>query len=197
MIAQITGQVLAAREHERGCEVVVDVGGIGYRVAVTPSTLSRLSALGQSVTLHTHLHVREDEMSLFGFESLDERDLFEILIAASGVGPKMGLAILATHSPRALRTLISAGDAEALTLVPGIGVKRAQKLILELRDKISAPALEAVLPAPESAIGDVSAALAGLGYSPAEIRRALAGTSPDEAPEVILREALSALGQSA
>lgn len=197
MIAQITGEVVTARDYDRGCELVVDVGGIGYRVAVTPSTLSHLSALGERATLHTYLHVREEEMSLYGFESLEERDLFEILIGASGVGPKVGLAILATHSPRALRTLVSAGDTEALTLVPGIGVKRAQKLLLELRDKISGPVLEAVIPAVESGIGDVTAALAGLGYSPAEIREALAGISPDEAPEIILREALRALGRSA
>lgn len=197
MIAQITGEILTVRESERGCEAVVDVGGIGYRVAVTPSTLSRLSSSAERVTLYTYLHVREEELSLYGFEGSEERDLFEVLIGASGVGPKVGLAILATHSPRALRTLVSAGDAEALTLVPGIGVKRAQKLLFELRDKISGPALEAVLPATESGIGDVSAALAGLGYSPAEIRRALAGISTDDAPEAILREALRALGQSA
>ncbi|RIK07371.1 MAG: Holliday junction branch migration protein RuvA [Acidobacteria bacterium] len=197
MISQVSGEVVMAREHERGCEVVLDVGGIGYRISVTPSTLANLSALGERVTLHTYLHVREEEMSLYGFESSEERDLFEILIGASGVGPKVGQAILATHSPRALRTLISAGDTEALTLVPGIGSKRAQKLLLELRDKISRPALEAVPPAADSAIGDVSAALSGLGYSAAEIREALAGVSADEEPEAILREALRALGQSA
>lgn len=197
MIDQITGEVLVARDHHRGCEVVVNAGGIGYRVAVTPATLSRLSVLGERATLHTYLHVREEEMSLYGFENMEERDLFEILIGASGVGPKVALAILATHSPRALRTLVSAGDTEALTLVPGIGVKRAQKLLLELRDKISGPVLEAVIPTVESGIGDVSAALAGLGYSPAEIRDTLAGISADEAPEAMLREALRALGKSA
>lgn len=197
MIAQIAGEVLTAREHDRECEIVVGVGGIGYRVAVTPATLSRLPAIGELTTLYTYLHVREEGIALYGFESIEERDLFEVLISASGVGPKVGLAILATHSPRALRTLVSAGDAEALTLVPGIGAKRAQKLLLELRDKISGPVLEAVSPAMESGMGAASVALAGLGYSPAEIREALTGISADEPPEVILREALRTLGRSA
>lgn len=196
MIAQIRGAVISTRETDRGCEAVLDVGGIGYRVSVTPATLVNLSAHADEATLYTHLHVREEEMSLYGFETPDERDLFEILIGASGVGPKVGIAILATHSTRALRMVISSGDTEALTLVPGIGTKRAQKLLLELRDKVSAPILEAVPAVEESVAGDVSAALGGLGYTPAEIRGALAEVSNEGGPEVILRDALKVLGRN-
>lgn len=197
MIDLLSGTVILARESGRGCEVVIDVGGVGFRVTVLPSAMERISSSGEKVTLFTHLCVREDDLSLYGFETSEERDLFEMLIKASGVGPKVGMAILATHSPDSLLRLIEAGDAGGLTLVPGIGLKRAERLILELRDKIGAMATGRPSIDSRSGHGDVAAALAGLGYSAPEIRLAIAALPDDGDPETLLRDALKVLATQA
>lgn len=189
MIERIRGS-LAAKRHDA---VLVDVGGIGYRIAMTPRGIAELPGTGREVVVHTHLYVREDQMALYGFESADERDLFGILLGASGVGPKLALAILATLPPRQLQHAVLAEDAGALTSVPGIGKKTAQKLILDLRSRLELPDAELV---PSSPIAEVRDALEGLGYQTAEVREALSGIEESGSVEVMLKAALRKLGRS-
>jgi holliday junction DNA helicase RuvA len=158
---------------------VIDVGGVGYRVFLTPKALAALPR-GEDVVVHTVTYVREDALSLYGFLSAEERHAFELLLGASGVGPKLALALLSVHSPEALRHAVSAGDADALTLVPGIGRKGAARLLLELRGKLGdgAPDLPAD-PATRPAYAEVREALAALGYAPAEVKAALEALPED------------------
>jgi Holliday junction DNA helicase RuvA len=172
--------------------VLIDVGGIGYRVAMTPRAIAALAGRGRDSVVHTHLHVREDSMSLYGFETADERDLFRLLLGASGVGPKLALAILGTLAPAELQRAVLAEDSGALTAVPGIGRKSAQRLILELRSRFEMPD---VSPDPSTPLSEVREALEGLGYQPAEVREALSGLADDgRAVEQLLRAALQKLG---
>ena len=175
---------------------VIDVGGVGYRVFLTPKALASLPRGGE-VLVHTVTYVREDALALYGFLSADERHAFELLLSASGVGPRLALALLSVHSPDALRRAVSADDAAALTLVPGIGRKGAARLVLELKGKLGdgAPELPAD-PGGRPAYAEVREALAALGYAPAEIKAALeslpedAGTLPTQE---LLRLALRGL----
>jgi Holliday junction DNA helicase RuvA len=168
---------------------VIDVGGVGYRVFLTPKALASLPR-GQEVLVHTVTYVREDTLALYGFLSADERHAFELLLGATGVGPKLALALLSVHSPDALRRAVSASDADALTLVPGIGRKGAARLVLELKGKLGdgAPELPAD-PAARPAYAEVREALAALGYAPTEIRTALEGL-PDDAGALPTQELL-------
>ncbi len=134
MIAFVTGQVAALAP----TTAVVEVGGVGMAVQCTPNTLARLT-IGQQAVLHTSLVVREDSLTLYGFADDDERQVFELLQTASGVGPRLAQAMLAVHSPDALRAAVASGDEKALTAVPGIGKKGAQKLLLELKDRLGTP----------------------------------------------------------
>ena len=172
--------------------VLVDVGGVGYDVAVTSRTFVELPGVGSEVVLHTHLQVREDLMALFGFTSSDERDLFRLLLGVSGLGPKVALAILATMSADDLRRVVATDDMAALTAVPGIGKRSAQKYLLELRPKLEVPdgALQTSGP-----LGEVRTALEGLGYQPDEISGALRDLPPDLPVEEMLRRSLQALGK--
>jgi Holliday junction DNA helicase RuvA len=158
---------------------VIDVGGVGYRVFLTPKALAALPR-GEDMVVHTVTYVREDTLSLYGFLSAEERQAFELLIGASGVGPKLALALLSVHSPDALRRAVGAGDADALTLVPGIGRKGAARLLLELKGKLGdgAPDLPAD-PATRPAYAEVREALAALGYAPAEVKAALEALPED------------------
>lgn len=174
-------------------QVILDVAGVGYELAVTPRALADLPPVGDEAVLHTHLHVREDAMALFGFPSAHERDLFRILIGVSGVGPKVAMAMLGTLSPDEIRRAVVADDTTALTAVPGIGKRSAQKLILELRPKLDVPDAELT---GGGALSDVRQALEGLGYSPPEIRAALTDLQYDGQPEELLRLALQRLGTS-
>ncbi len=126
MIGRVLGELVAAGSDA----VTVDVGGVGYEVAVTGRTFAELPGIGSEIVLHTHLHVREDQLALFGFTTADDRDLFRLLMGVSGVGPKVGLAILATMTADDLRRVVATDDAAALTAVPGIGKRSAQKLLL-------------------------------------------------------------------
>ncbi len=189
MIDRLRG-VLAAK---RSDGVLVDVGGVGYRVGMTPRSIAELPGAGQEVVVHTHLHVREDQMALYGFDSADERDLFAMLLTASGVGPRLALAILATLPPRQLQHAVLSEDAGALTAVPGIGKKTAQKLILDLRSRMDLPDAEL---SPSSPIAEVREALEGLGYQASEVREALSGLEADDNVESMLRAALQRLGGS-
>jgi len=177
---------------------VIDVGGVGYRVFLTPKALASL-ARGGEVLVHTMTYVREDALALYGFLSADERHVFEQLLGASGVGPKLALALLSVHSPDALRRAVNAGDADALTLVPGIGRKGAARLILELKGKFGDGGLELPSePTARPAYAEVREALAALGYAPTEVKTALESL-PDDAgalpTEELLRLALRGLAR--
>ncbi len=178
-----------------GDGLVLDVNGVGYRLLATPRTLAALApGPGAEITLHTHLHVREDALVLYGFETRQERDTFEILVAAAGVGPKLALSILAVHDPSALRRALLEGDLDALTLVPGVGKRTAQKLMVELKSRFELPDLEPVThDGAPSARTEVRSALAGLGYEPDEVRDTLAALPEDGSVEELLRLALRRL----
>ena len=169
MIASLEGIIDAVSKDN----LIVNVNGIGFKVTVTTSVLSEMGITGREIKLYTHFHVREDDMSLFGFGSLDELKLFETLISVSGLGPKTGMAMLSAMSADQVAMAIASGSVEILTTIPGIGKKTADRLILELKDKvggvmISSPAGKA---AQENA--DVVSALVSLGYSVQETTRAV------------------------
>lgn len=168
MIGSLTG-IIAAKGAR---QLIVDVGGVGYSVFVSTGTLFSVE-VGSSLTLYTHLSVREDALELFGFSEHSELSLFELLISVSGVGPKSALAILSLSTPEHVRRAISEGDVSALTKVSGIGKKSAEKIIIELRDKVGASTNDALA----SGEADVLDALRALGYSLSEARAALKNTS--------------------
>ena len=172
--------------------VLIDVNGVGYDVAVSSRTFVELSGVGSEIVLHTHLHVREDQMALFGFTTSDDRDLFRLLLGVSGIGPKVGLAILATMSADDLRRVVVTDDVAALTAVPGIGKRSAQKLLLELRPKLEVADSALTASGP---LGEVRTALEGLGYQSDEISGALRDLPPDLPVEEMLRRSLQALGK--
>jgi Holliday junction DNA helicase RuvA len=177
---------------ERSSDLVLDVAGVGYVVSVTPRTLAALPGLGEEVVLHTHLHVREDTLGLFGFTANRELITFKLLLSASGVGTKVALAILATLTPEAVASAISMEDVTLLSTVQGIGKRTAQKIILELKPKFAAT--EAELPS-GSSLAIVKEALQGLGYQGVEIAGVLSGLPDDEPVELQIRLALQALGK--
>lgn len=188
MIGRLRGTLV----DKSGSSVLVDVCGVGYVVAVTPRTLTSLPSVGEEAVLHTHLHVREDQLSLFGFATTADKDLFAMLLGVSGVGPKVGLAILATMTPDQLRMAVVSGDIAALTAVPGIGKRSAEKLMVELRPKMDA-SLEAS--SASGPMSEVREALASLGYAPDEIRDTLAALSHDLPVEDMLKQSLQQLGK--
>ncbi len=183
MIAFVSGTVAALAPDA----AVVEVGGVGMAVQCTPNTLSTLR-LGQPAKLATSLVVREDSLTLYGFADDDERQVFELLQTASGVGPRLAQAMLAVHSPDALRRAVSTGDEKALTAVPGIGKKGAQKLLLELKDRLGEPIGAPAVGAPVSTgwRDQLHAALIGLGYATREADEAVAAVTrrprPPRAP---------------
>jgi Holliday junction DNA helicase RuvA len=188
VIGRLKGEI-AEKSAER---VLLDVGGVGYVVAITPATAAALPGVGQPAVLHTHLHVREDALALFGFAVGDERDIFQILIGVSGVGPKLAMSILGTFGPDQLRHIVLTEDAAALTTVPGIGHRSAQKLLLELKPRMDVP--HSPLPA-GTPLAEVREALEGLGYQSAEIREVLRDLPADGSVEDSLRAALQELGR--
>lgn len=191
MIGSLRGTVL-----ERGSDgtVLVEVGGVGYLVTVTPRTLAELEPTS-TVFLHVHHHIREDAQTLYGFLGRDERTAFGVLLGTHGVGPALALAVLGTHTPAALVDIVANGDVAALTLVPGVGKKTAERLLVELRSRLSVPVLDAVgCGSASSAVADVREALAGLGYGEAEIRDTLRELPVDGDPADLLRDALKLLG---
>jgi Holliday junction DNA helicase RuvA len=190
VIGSLRGTVL-----ERGVdgEVLLEVGGVGYLVTVTPRTLAELEPT-TTAFLHVHHHIREDAQTLYGFLGRDERATFQVLLATHGVGPALALAILATHTPAALADIVAAGDLASLCLVPGVGKKTAERLLVELRSRLSVPVLDGDGPVGgASVVGDVREALAGLGYGADEIRVALREVGPAERADVVLRDALKVL----
>ena len=210
MISSVRGPVTAVAPDA----AVVEVGGVGLYVQCTPSTLARLR-VGETTRLATSLVVREDSLTLYGFSDEDERAVFELLQTASGVGPRLAQAMLAVHSPAALRRAVATEDLAALTLVPGIGRKGAQRIVLELKDRLGpgGPQDEPVALTSEAPRwrGQVTAALTGLGWSAREADEAVAavtreaavsgeadtGATLDGEPDVaaLLKSALRRLGQ--
>lgn len=209
MIGSLRGVLLDRGVRRDGSgEVLVETGGVGYRVVVPTGVLARLGDLGGPVFLQVHTHVREDAIILYGFATRDERVCFESLIAAHGVGPAVALALLSVHSPAALRRAVALEDADALTLVPGIGKKTAARLLVELKARfdvdLDLPAAAGVLAsvgagagdAAEAALaarGEVRTALAGLGYGADEVRGVLAALPAEGSVEELLRFALREL----
>jgi Holliday junction DNA helicase RuvA len=185
VIASVSGKVLVRRPDH----VVVDANGVGYRLAVSAETLKSVPAAGREATLHAHLVAREDSLSLYGFASEEERDLFLALVSVSGVGPKVALAVLSGGAPRELRRAIVTGDAKRFQAAPGIGKRTAERIIVELKDKVGDEAEIAAAAAPGGGGGDARSeareGLLGLGYTPAEAEQLLdaATTSAsDDAP---------------
>ncbi len=194
MIGSLRGAVLERLDDGR---VLIEVAGVGYIVTVTPRTLAELEPTSP-VFLYVHHHIREDAQTLYGFLKRDERTTFEVLIATHGVGPALAVAVLGTHSPSVLVDIIAGNDIGALTLVPGVGKKTAERLLIELRNRLSLPMLDP-LPAggastPGTAVGNVREALVGLGYGAEEIRDALRDLPTGADASTLLRDALKLLG---
>jgi Holliday junction DNA helicase RuvA len=190
VIAFITGRVAAKAPGF----ALVEAGGIGYRLLMATSSLSALPAEGDEVTVHTYLHVREDELTLYGFENEEERAVFESLIGVTGIGPKVALAVLSSLRPDVLRAGIAREDVALISSVPGIGKKTAQRLILELKDKLDVPDLGRGLGAGPLAASEARDALLAMGFSPAEAAVALRDAPADASAEDLLKAALRALG---
>jgi Holliday junction DNA helicase RuvA len=191
VIGSLRGEIL--ERHVDGT-VLLEVHGVGYVVAVTERTLAELEP-GSAAFLHVHHHIREDAQTLYGFTGREERATFQTLIATHGVGPSLALAVLATHPPAALVDIVADNDVAALTLVPGVGRKTAERLLVELRNRLAVPALDdGSAGAPGSAVAAVREALAGLGYGTDEIRDVLRDLPADADSSALLRDALKSLG---
>lgn len=188
MIGSLRGTVL---ERLADGTALIEVGGVGYTVHVTPKALAELEPTSPAF-LYVHHHIREDAQLLFGFLGRDERTLFQTLIAAHGVGPTMAMSILATHSPSTLVDIVASSNLSALTLVPGVGKKTAERLLVELRGKLKISV--EIDAASSSAVGEVQQALVNLGYSESEIREALRDLGGTSDSASMLRSALSFLG---
>lgn len=206
MIGSLRGTLL----HRGAAELLLEVGGVGYRCQVAPATAVTVGDIGSEVFVHVHHHVREDAQTLYGFASLEERVCFEALLGAHGVGPALALAILSVHAPGALRQVLADDDVAALCLVPGVGRKTAARLLIELKTRLDVPELDGLTVTvdpdavasgavgPAGARAEVRDALAGLGYGPDEVREAMAAL-PADAPDdtaVLLRHALRALAHA-
>jgi holliday junction DNA helicase RuvA len=190
MIALVSGTVAV----RRGDHVVIDTGGVGYRLAVSAETLRHVPAVGKHVLLHTHMVVREDALQLYGFATEEERELFLMLIAVQSVGPKVALAVLSGGPPRELLKAVAAGDTGRLQAAPGVGKRTAERIIAELREKVGATAPVPVGVSSAVAIVDDPRVLArdglvGLGYTPVEADELLDGAE-GERPEDLIAHAL-------
>lgn len=193
MIALVRGEVAGRRPSPpAGGDVVVDVNGVGYRLAVSSETLKQVPAAGKPVTLHSHLIVRDDALQLYGFATEEERDLFLMLLGVQSVGPKVALAVLSGGSPRELLSALAAGDARRFQAVPGIGKRTAERIIVELREKagVSLPEESGVTIAADDDPRIVAReGLVGLGFSLEEAERLLA-RAPGETAEELIAHAL-------
>jgi Holliday junction DNA helicase RuvA len=189
MISRLRGEVVA----RTGGGIVVDVGGVGYLVTATASA-ARKAKQGRELTLETYLHVRDDALQLYGFAEAAERELFEHLLSVSGVGPKVALAIVSGSPPDELRRAIALEDTARFQAIPGIGKKTAQRVVLELKEKLGEAGPAGDEPTPLSPKPHLVArdALVELGYSVVEAEEALAATDPDLPPEERVRLALKA-----
>lgn len=202
MISYVRGELASIEEDK----AIIDVGGVGYGVYMPQQSLSLLPATGSEVKLYTYLNVKEDAMQLFGFLTRDDLEIFRLVIGVSGIGPKGGLNILSCMNPDELRFAIMSGDAKAISAAPGIGKKTAEKLIVELKDKVDIEDMlehaahgkedgASVMPSADSDMqAEAVQALVALGYGSAESLRAVKKVSPEcETVEDILKEALKYL----
>lgn len=187
MIGRLRGVLVSSRQSG----IVIDVGGVGYEVAMTTRDLASLPGIGEEIVVHTHTHVREDDLSLYGFASESDRDLFRILLTASGVGPKVAMAMLASMTGEEIVRAITSEDPDALTVAPGVGKRGAQKMVLELAQKLTGHESEMV---GSQSLGGVRQALEGLGYSTAEINSVIGDLDPSQPIEAQVKTALQRLG---
>ena len=169
MIASLSGTILKIEESS----LVIGVGGVGVRVFVPRTVLEDVGGIGRSLRLHTHLIVREQELSLYGFEAEEDLQLFEVLLGVNGVGPKVALAILATLSPEMLKSAIMREETAVLQRVPGIGKKTAERIMFQLRDKLDLTQVSTAVPFVSDVDADVIDFLTGLGFSIVEAQAAL------------------------
>jgi Holliday junction DNA helicase RuvA len=194
MIAAVRGEVMVRRPDH----VVIDAGGVGYRLAVSSETLKAVPAAGSDAFLHAELIARDDSLALYGFSSEEERDLFRLLITVSGVGPKVAIATLSGGSTKDLLRAIAAGDAKRFQAVPGIGKRTAERIIVELREKVAGALEEEVAVIAGGGAGPRALArdgLVNLGYAPLEAEQLLDGVEGSE-PEELVAAALRKAGGS-
>jgi Holliday junction DNA helicase RuvA len=185
-------------------QALIEVAGVGYRVTAGPATVARLGDLDGDVFVWVHHHVREDAQTLYGFATRDERDAFEALLGAHGVGPALALAILSVHGPVALYRVLAEDDVGALCLVPGVGKKTAARLLIELKSRLSVPmgdhpvtgAPDGGAPPVAAARSDVRDALTELGYGPEEVVEATRDLPDGDDPGALLKEALRRLASA-
>jgi Holliday junction DNA helicase RuvA len=189
VIASLEGEVA----HKAGTRIVLEVHGVGYELQVPASTIAKLPPAGERARIHTRMVVRDDAMTLFGFATTDERELFDLLVTVTGVGPKVALSFLSVLAPETLRRAVASGDVAALTVVPGVGKKVAQRVVLDLKDKLGGDVVIV-----EGPLADVREALLALGLSPTEASEAMTGVAPngDRPVEDLLREALRHVGRA-
>jgi Holliday junction DNA helicase RuvA len=183
VIALVRGEVAVRRPDH----VVVDVAGVGYRLAVSAETLRQVPSAGRDVTLHTHLIVRDDALQLYGFATEEERELFLLLLGVQSVGPKMALGVLSGGTARDLTAALAAGDTAFFRAVPGIGKRTAERIVVELREKVEAP--EIVISRGDEPHGEARAGLLDLGFPPAEAESLLQAAEGDTV-EALIQSAL-------
>lgn len=188
MIGRLRGVLVSSRDGS----IVIDVGGIGYEVKMTPRDIGALPGIGEEIVVHTHTHVREDQISLYGFAAEPDRELFRVLLTASGVGPKVAMAMLASLAASEIIMAITSEDPDALTVAPGVGKRGAQKIVLELAPKLAGREAEIV---GGGEMVNVRQALEGLGYTTAEINSVIGDLDAGDALEAQIRAALQSLGK--
>jgi Holliday junction DNA helicase RuvA len=196
MIAHLRGKLLVKHPNQ----AIVEAGGVGYDVTITVPTFSELASLGSEVALHIHTHVREDAFALYGFLRAEEKVLFEKLITVSGIGPKLAITILSGMPAEDMTRAIRGNDVARLTRIPGIGKKTAERMVLELRDKLPAATSEslAAVPSLSAVEEDVLSALMNLGYQRSTAEKALANVPKSADPgsfEAMFRQALASLSK--
>jgi len=193
MIAHLRGRLIARHPNQ----AIVDAGGVGYDVAISVPTFSELPPLGGEVALHIHTHVREDQIALYGFLRPEEKQLFEKLLTVSGIGPKLAITILSGMPTDEMVNAIRGNDVVRLTKIPGIGKKTAERMVLELRDKLAVAGNEpaAVMPSFSALQEDVLSALVNLGYQRASAEKALGAVEKNGSFDSMFRHALSVLSK--
>jgi len=193
MIAHLRGRLIARHPNQ----AIVDAGGVGYDVVISVPTFSELPPLGGEVALHIHTHVREDQLALYGFLRPEEKQLFEKLLTVSGIGPKLAITILSGMPTDEMVNAIRGNDVARLTKIPGIGKKTAERMVLELRDKLAVAGNEpaAVMPSFSALQEDVLSALVNLGYQRAAAEKALGAVEKNGSFDSMFRDALSVLSK--
>lgn len=196
MIGSLTGTIAEVRPAGSGAgEIEIDVGGVGYLVFI-PTSLLASTRVGETLRLLTHMVVREDSMTLFGFATSEQGEAFRTLLGVTGVGPKLALAVISAMDVGALSTAVASGDVDALTAVPGVGKRVAERMILELKTKLAMPV--DLASGAGSKVAEVREALVGLGYTPAEAREAIdaiAAAGSDRTVEELVKAALKELSR--